>query len=143
VADAGGPLPSRDELTLAWADQILPALGPKARARFRAGRFVEPNDATKVAFALPSDVHRSRCLELRPEVEEVLGRHFGRAVPLELVVESEVSAVTGPGPDIPLVPAEDEENIDPAELMDAPAAGVTSPIDHVMQVFDGAVVVEE
>ena len=37
---------------------------------------------------------------------------------------------------------EEEMSIDPDELRDAPP-GVTSPVDHVMQAFEGATVVEE
>ncbi len=97
-ATAGG-LPDRDALVQAWGDQILRSLPARAKVLFAAGRFVVSDDGT-VAFALPNAAHRERCGEVRPVVEEALSAHFGVAVPLRLVVESEAGApgaATAPG----------------------------------------------
>lgn len=83
---AAVPFPSREELTLAWADQVLEQISARARARFRAGRWVGGGEGEAV-FALPDPVHRSFCEELRPEVERALSAHFGRPIPLRLVVD--------------------------------------------------------
>jgi len=128
--------PSREELTLAWGDHVLGALSNRARSRFRVGRFV-PAEGEVAAFSLPNTLHRDRCEEVRGEVETALAAHFGRRVPLRLQVEAEP-----PGASTPPAPEEDEP-IDPEELRDAPPAGVVSPVDHVMQAFEGATVVEE
>jgi DNA polymerase-3 subunit gamma/tau len=128
--------PSRDDLTLAWGDTILPSLPPKARSRFRAGRFVDVPDPFVAGFALPTPIHRERCTEVQGDVERALAGHFGRRVPLKLLVEAEVGAA-------PPDPPDEEEHIDPRDLRDAPSAGVTSPVDHVMQAFEGATLVEE
>ena len=128
--------PTRDDLTLAWGDIVLPALPPKARARYKAGRFVDVPDQGVAGYALPTAIHRERCAEVQGDVEQALAGHFGRRVPLKLLVEAEVGAVPPDEPD-------DDEHIDPRDLRDAPSAGVTSPVDHVMQAFEGATLVEE
>ena len=128
--------PTRDDLTLAWGDTILPALPPRARARYKAGRFVDVPQAEVAGYALPTPIHRERCAEVQGDVEHALALHFGRRVPLKLLVEAEVGA---PAPDEP----DDEEHIDPRDLRDAPSPGVSSPVDHVMQAFEGATLVEE
>jgi len=115
---------------------VLPVLSNRARSRFRVGRFVA-SEGQSAAFALPNTFHRDRCDEVRPEVEKALGAHFGRKVPLRLQVETEPPAASTPPP------PEEDEPFDPAELRDAPPAGVVSPVDHVMQAFEGATVVEE
>ncbi len=117
-------------------DTILPALPPRARARFRAGRFVDIGDPGLAGFALPTPIHRERCAEVQGDVEQALAGHFGRRVPLKLLVEAEVGAPPADEPD-------DDEQIDPRDLRDAPSPGVTSPVDHVMQAFEGATLVEE
>ena len=131
------PLPTRDELTLAWGDVVLAALPQRAKVRFGAGHFVGVDDAS-ATFALPNPVHRDRCEECRPEVEQALASHFGRPVPLQLVV---AQAGTPPSADMPAPQPDDE--IDLTELRDAPPAEVASPVDHVMQMFEGAEVVED
>ncbi|MEA2901798.1 MAG: polymerase subunit gamma/tau, partial [Actinomycetota bacterium] len=135
-AAATGAFPTRDDLTLAWGDVILPALPPKPRARFRAGRFVDVAEPDTAGFALPTPIHRERCAEVQGDVERALAAHFGRRVPLKLLVETEVGAAPTPEPD-------EEEHIDPRDLRDAPPPGVSSPVDHVMQAFEGATLVEE
>ena len=93
----------------------------------------EPDTA---GFALPTPIHRERCAEVQGDVERALAAHFGRRVPLKLLVETELGAAPAPEPD-------EEEHIDPRDLRDAPSPGVSSPVDHVMQAFEGATLVEE
>ena len=132
------PFPTRDELTLAWGDKVLLSLSPRAKSRFRVGRFVaaEGGNAT---FALPNAIHRDRCEEVRVDVEQALAAHFGRPVPLLLVTEEQ-----GPAPEVGAVPPPpDDGPFDVADLEDAPAAELRSPVDHVLSAFEGATVVEE
>ncbi len=149
------PLPSRDELTLAWADAVLALLSRPARARFSAGRFVG-NHAGSARLALPNAVHRARCEELRPEVEAALAAHFGRPVPLTLVVEGDeptpgqggarrpdgTGSGGGGGQEDLAGGVEDEGGIDVSALTDAPA-DLRSDVERVMAAFPGAEVVEE
>jgi DNA polymerase-3 subunit gamma/tau len=129
-----GELPTRDELTLAWGDRVLGKLSPRAKALYKSGRFTEV-DGTAAVYALPNKVHRDRCERVRDDVEAALATEFGRPVPLRLVVDEEPSA---PPPE-PV----DEVTIDVEEVREATPAAVASPIDHVMQAFEGAEVVED
>jgi DNA polymerase III subunit gamma/tau len=118
-------------------------LSPRAKSRFRVGRFVTPQDG-RATFALPNAIHRDRCEEVRVEVEGALATHFGRPVPLRLITEDQAppSALSSPsgasGP-----PPADDESIDLHDLQDAPDSELRSPLDHVLQAFEGATVVEE
>ena len=137
AAPAGGAFPTRDELTLAWGDVVLAALPQRAKVRFGGGHFVGVDDAS-ATFALPNPVHRDRCEECRAEVEQALAAHIGRAVPLRLtVVEPGTPPIAG------TTETQPDEEIDLTDLRDAPAAEVASPVDHVMQMFEGAEVVED
>jgi len=114
---------------------VLLALSPRAKSRFRVGRFVA-SDGDRATFALPNAIHRDRCEEVRVDVEQALAAHFGRPVPLRLVTEEQ------PPPAAAALPPDDEP-IDPHDLQDAPAAELRSPVDHVLSAFEGATVVEE
>jgi DNA polymerase III subunit gamma/tau len=127
-------LPTRDELTLAWGDRVLDQLSPKAKALYKPGRFVEV-DGGAATYALPNKVHVQRCERVQGDVEAALAAEFGRPVPLRLVVDAT--------PNTPPPEVVEEESIDVEELRDATPAAVASPIDHVMQAFEGAEVVEE
>jgi DNA polymerase-3 subunit gamma/tau len=143
---ATGDLPSRDDLVVAWGDAVLPTLPQKAKVRFAGGRFVDVADGVAV-FGLPNEVHRVRCEEVRPQVEQVLASHFGRPVPLRLVVDD-----GAPPPRIPGVRttpvagdadgAPDDDSIDVSELVDATDAPTTE-IDRITEVFGAVEVVHE
>jgi hypothetical protein len=116
----------RDALTEAWGDGILKELPARVKAFFAAGRFVSVDDEA-AHFALPTAVHRDRCLEMVPTVEEKLSAHFGS--PVKLVLDVDVvapAATTAPGPPAASSPGssgspQDEpeaETIDPAEYAD-------------------------
>ncbi len=143
AAAAGLPLPSRDELTLAWGDKVLLALSPRAKSRFRVGRFVA-SEGDRATFALPNAIHRDRCEEVRVDVEQALEAHFGRPVPLRLLTEDPGAGGTlGAGPAAAGGPPPDDEPIDLDDLQEAPPSEVRSPVDHVLSAFEGATVVEE
>jgi DNA polymerase-3 subunit gamma/tau len=131
---ATGDLPTRDELTLAWGDRVLDQLSPKAKALYKPGRFVEV-DGSAAVYDLPNKVHVGRCERVQSDVEAALAAEFGRPVPLRLVVDET--------PNTPPPEVVEEEQIDVDELRDATPAAVASPMDHVMQAFEGAEVVEE
>jgi DNA polymerase-3 subunit gamma/tau len=95
TSDTASPktaFPTRDELVQAWGDQLISGLRPKAKALFQAGRFVHVEEGRAV-YGLPNETHRTRCEDMRAEVEAALAGHFGRPIPLALVVE--------PGADAP------------------------------------------
>ena len=119
--EVGEALPSREEIVIAWADDILGNLSNKVRVRFQTGRFLA-NESDCVVFALDNQIHLDRCEEVRTEVDNALLNHFGRPVPMRLVIDDDSTA---PPPDIqparsrPTPSDPDEaEAIDPNELMD-------------------------
>lgn len=85
-ASPAAGFPTRDQLVQAWGDTVLSGLRPKAKALYQAGRFVGV-DGERAVFGLPNDIHRQRCEEVRADVEAALAGHFGRPVPLALVVD--------------------------------------------------------
>jgi DNA polymerase III subunit gamma/tau len=102
-------LPSTEELAAAWRDAVLETLAPAAKARFRAGRFLGVVDGgAEAVYGLPNAIHRDRCEERRPEVEAALARHFGRPVPLRLVVDDAGALPPGEAPP-PFEPTSDAE----------------------------------
>jgi hypothetical protein len=144
-AGTGSSLPSRDQLTVAWGDQILSNLPQRAKVRFAGGHWVRVEDGVAV-FGLPNPVHASRCEECRADVEAALAQHFGTAVPIRLVVDGD-----GPDPSAPHLsvapppPGDapgDESSIDPGELTDAPEAA-TSGLDRIAAIFPGAEIVTD
>ncbi len=131
-----GPLPSPSELEAAWEGGVLEALPGLTRSLFRMGRFVE--SSTRAAtFALPNDPHRAHCEKKRTEVEAALAAHFGRPVPLELVVDSDtVDRTTSQAAAPP-----DDDVGDVSALDDAP--GAMSGVDRITQAFPGAELVDD
>jgi hypothetical protein len=137
---SAGQLPTRDELVMAWGDSVLPSLPARAKSRFAPGRFlrVEPD---AVVFGLPNKIHAAKCEEIRPDVEAALAAHFGRAMPLRIVVDEGAipPPERGAAPPSDIDPA--DEVVDLTELTDAPDAPATG-VDVVNQIFPGAEVVE-
>jgi hypothetical protein len=133
-------VPSLAQLSAAW-DGILQALPQRVRVRFASGRLVDPT-ATHAVLALPNDVHRNRCEELRADVEQALAAHFGRPVALRLVADgAAVADVRDAAPPPPEPDAAPEEHIDLDELTDAPAGG--GILDQLTSAFPGAELVDD
>ncbi len=134
--------PTRDQLTLAWADQVWPKLKGTTKALFSSGRFVASEDG-EPTFALPSNHPMARCEQMKPEVEAALSVHFARPVTMTLSVDhgETETPTSGSSPRPPAARApEPEEAIDPDELVDAPlnAAPPPSGIDRLADAFPGA-----
>ncbi len=135
LSPAPGRLPTREELTMAWGDSILPGLRPGVKIYLSSGRFVGV-DAGAATYAVPDRGLLARAEANRAEVEAALSAHFGRSVPLRLVLDEAglvgavVAAPTGPAADDPMT-------IDLDDLVDAPAA-VLSPEQRLLEAFPGA-----
>jgi DNA polymerase-3 subunit gamma/tau len=134
----GGPagdldLPTRDELTKAWGDRVLPSLPARIKAYLALGRFVEVEGSTTV-YAVPDAGLLGRAGQVHADFEAALAAHFGRPVPVRLILdEAPVPAAAAPPP---------EEDDDPArydltEMEDVDAA-VMSPEQRVLDAFPGA-----
>ncbi|MDE0613500.1 MAG: DNA polymerase III subunit gamma/tau [bacterium] len=136
-AEASEPLPSREEIVLAWGDTILGNLSNKAKVRFKDGRFLA-NDPNGAVYALPSQIQIDRCDEVRGEVDSALRQHFGRTVPLRLVVDDDSTAPPpnlSPASERSALTVHDEaEAIDPNELMDEEAVAQEA-ISNIMAAF--------
>jgi DNA polymerase-3 subunit gamma/tau len=140
-AVAAGALPTRDELTVAWADAVVPKLKGMAKALFLPGRFVGEEDG-RVAFAVANDPHRKRAEPFRAEVEAALAAHFGRPVPLTLVLDE--GQRPGPFDRQPSPsPSEPDEAIDLTQLVDAGPQSSDGGIERLTRAFPGAEVIEE
>jgi hypothetical protein len=136
---AAGPAPTREELTLAWGDRILPSLRPAVKMYVANGRFVTSDGAAAV-LAVPDRGLLARAEPHRAEIEAALGQHFGRPVRLQLVIDEAAPPATA-GPAIAPTPSGYEADSDDvaewAEMAEAPEAAVT-PEQRLMQAFPGA-----
>jgi hypothetical protein len=110
--------------------------------RFQIGRFLAVENDVAV-FALPNPVHRDRCEEVRAEVELALSQHFKRPIPLRVVVDAGSASTPEPRPGTPAVQVAADDDVDLDDLRDAPPGTLASPVDHVLQAFEGAKVVED
>jgi DNA polymerase III subunit gamma/tau len=137
---ATGPLPGRDELTLQWADQILPKLKGLPKAIYAPGRFIDSEHGSAV-YALPSTTPLAKGEQYRAEVEAALARHFGRPVPLKLIADKPEVDRSRPAPS-EATPYE-EEVYDPAELVDAPPENARTGMDKLVEAFPGAELLDE
>ena len=137
--------PSREELVMAWGDDLMDRLSRKARARFSAARFIDVQDGTAV-MALPNEPHLRRCEDLRGELENVLAARFGGSLPVRLVVDDGSSAPTLTPTTKPRPVAVDESMVadESIDLDDLVAADVAegSAVDRLTQAFPGAALVE-
>jgi DNA polymerase III subunit gamma/tau len=135
-----GPLPTRQQLTLAWGDHIFPMLRPGVKIYLSAGRFVEVDKSTAV-YAVPDKGLLDRAEPNRGEVEAALAAHFGRPVPLRLVLDA--AADPGAAPPRPATQRpeeqrpEDPDDYDLDDLQNAPIA-VASPEQRLLEAFPGA-----
>jgi DNA polymerase-3 subunit gamma/tau len=148
VAVSTGDLPSRDDLTIAWSDAVLPKLKPRVKGLFASGRFVAVEDGRAV-YGLPGPGLVEKAEAVRPDVEAALAAHFGTPVPLRLVVDSggppppETADEPAAGPPPAEPEPQEEEAIDISDLTDAPAEDVVTGVDHLSAAFPGSEIVED
>lgn len=92
-----GPLPSRDEVTVAWGNEIFDALSPPLRRRFSVARFLESR-GDAVRLAMSAAAVSSVTAEQHQEVEARLAEHFGYRVAV-LLTEDDHSTPAPPDPE--------------------------------------------
>ena len=130
-------LPSREDIVIAWADAILGNLSNKVRVRFQTGRFLA-NEPDGAIFALDNQIHLNRCEEVRTEVDNALLEHFGRPVPMRLVVDDQSTASPPdqqPAGSLPTPSDNDEDKAtDPEDLVDDETS-VQQAISTLMAAF--------
>ena len=93
-----GPLPSRDEMTVAWGNEIFDSLSPPLKRRFSVARFLESQDDA-VRLAMPAAAVSSITAEQYQEVETRLAEHFGYRVAV-LLAEDDCSTPAPPDPEM-------------------------------------------
>jgi hypothetical protein len=136
-ADGRGALPSRDELTKAWGDTVLPGLPPAVKAYVSSGRFVDA-DADVAVFALPDDGLLRRAQPVRGALEGALAAHFGRPVPVRLVRDEKAPPVGGSPSEPAGGPDEDDPSTWDLEGLTDAGPGVVSPEQRLLEAFPGA-----
>jgi hypothetical protein len=109
------PAPTRDELTKAWGDTVLPALANGIRSIYRQGRWTAVDDGV-ATFVLPNDVYRDRARDRKADVERALGSHFGTHLALRLDVERDGGA---PSPGSTAAPRSTEARVEVEEEVSA------------------------
>jgi hypothetical protein len=129
------PFPTRDDLALAWGDTVLRSLKARVKGLYGSGRFVAVEDDHAV-FGFESATLGEMADQARPDVEAALSAHFGRPVPVRIVVDPGTAAAVPGAPAAPVAEAH-EEMPDLTELTDAPPDART-PIDHLRSAFPGA-----
>jgi hypothetical protein len=128
-------MPTREQLTMAWGDEVLPGLRPGVKVYLSSGRFVGVDNSAAV-YAVPDQGLLARAEPLRGEVEAALSAHFGRPVPLRLILDDAQWPRLAAAPAPP--PPEDPAEYDLAELQDAAPAPVLSPEQRLLEAFPGA-----
>jgi DNA polymerase III subunit gamma/tau len=149
-SQSGDAPPAPSELVPAWEGQILGKLAIPVRSKWRGGRWTEPAGET-LRFGVPNEWHQKACEDTRRDVEEALAAHFGRRVPVAVVVDGaggpaaadagRALGAPGPGPVDP-GPDEHDDHIDPSELRDASDV-TTGGVDLLMREFGGQLVEED
>ncbi len=131
------------DIAALWEAVVLPALSKRARARFQGGHFVDSN-ADRATFALPNEMHRDRCTEVRPEVDGILERHVGRRVRFDLVVADAEPVAPATAADPSTAAASGDETIDISNIDHLVDADVEpqSELTRLTEIFPGAEVVE-
>lgn len=132
---------------MAWGDRILASLRPAVKVYVANGRFLASEPGAAV-YAVPDKGLLTRAGPNRAELEAALSAHFGRPVPLRLVLDDGPAAAPVPveGGAVPAPRRADEHEGDPeddpagydwAEMEEAPA-GVVSPEQRLLEAFPGA-----
>jgi DNA polymerase III subunit gamma/tau len=142
------PMPSRDDLTVAWGDSIVSNLRPPVRAYLGSGRFVGV-EGGEALYALPDRPLLSRAEDVKDEAEQALSTHFGRRVVLRLCHDTGAAGVAPTAPPLEqsaarsrppaevIGRADGPEGYDLEDLRDA-EPHVVSPEQRLFEAFPGA-----
>ena len=124
---------TRDDLTTAWGDHVLPGLPGPVRAFLAAGRFVSVEGTTAV-FALPDAPLLPRAEKVKGEAEAALSASFGRAVRIRLVHDQ----LAAPAPATPTEWTGEDLSIEDMEDLQNAGPAVVSPEQRLLEAFPGA-----
>ncbi len=122
----------------------LDEVSQKTRVRFKGGRILGV-EGTTVIFGVPNDIHRTRCIDLKGEVEQSLGTHFGQTVTVEIRVDGDAPAPTMDPAKIEPAPkptAEADEDIGPVEELADATDQSANGVDRLTKAFPGSKVID-
>jgi len=131
-----------------WSTQITTGLKGLSRAMFAATKLVGARDGT-IVIAAPNDTHRQKCQQAVKDLDALVLAAVGVKVPIHVVVDGAVglddlslSEQVAAPPPAPVV-AEDDDEIDVAELVDVPPGSVQTTDDKLLEAFPGSSFVDE
>jgi hypothetical protein len=123
-------LPSAGEVAAAW-EGVLAQVKPAVRSRFASARVVAVDSA--LVLAVENRFLQADCEARRGEVEAALTARFGRPVPIRITIGSATAEAPAP----PSGHGPEEEQIDLAQLVDAPPGAAVDPHERLKQAFPG------
>ena len=103
---------------------------------------METSGAT-ARFALPNEAHRNNCEPRCAEVAEALSSHFGRRIPLELVVDDQQGDGDSTGADGGEQDADDAVDFDEVAALDDAPDALAEGLARLHDAFPGATLEEE
>jgi DNA polymerase-3 subunit gamma/tau len=138
--------PDAAMLDAAWNASVVANLKNLTRAMYKSGQFVAVHNGTAI-FAVDNVFARDRCEQSRPDVEKALAAHFGRPIPMRLIIKDEAAAYGGQSAPVAVVERRDESDhmdhsFDPDDLVDAPASGA-SGLERLAAAFPGAEIIDD
>lgn len=133
-----------------WTSQVVPAMKSFSRAIVAATRLVGARDGS-VVLAAPNDVHRSKCLQYRADIDAAVEKAVGARVPVVFVVDGSAAddepatasaATAAPSPASSSAAVPHDEDVDLDELVDVPPEAVQTPTDRLLEAFPGSKIIE-
>ena len=125
------------DLVAAWPS-IVRTLKATVRALYSAVDVVGMEGDTLVVAA-PSDMHKKKCLELKDQVQSALSAAAGRAIELDVRVQSARKTPTAARPSASAREVSEPVSVDEVADSDAP---VESVVDQIAKSFPGARIVD-
>ncbi|MGD9791938.1 MAG: DNA polymerase III subunit gamma/tau [Acidimicrobiia bacterium] len=138
--------PDAAMLDAAWNASVVANLKNLTRAMYKSGQFVAVHNGTAI-FAVDNVFARDRCEQSRPDVEKALAAHFGRPIPMRLIIKDEAAAYGGRSAPVAAAEHRDDSDhmdhsFDPDDLVDAPASGA-SGLERLAAAFPGAEIIDD
>ncbi len=131
-----------DQIPSLFETRVRPALRGMTKAIYMGAQVGSMSDGALV-ISFTGEPHRVRAEEYRLEVERALAAAAGRAIPLSLVVDHATHDDNNVVHLKRVEPAQADEDVDTADLVDVPPDAIISPIDRLTQAFPGSEIIDE
>lgn len=113
------------------------------RAIYSVPKVIGARDGS-LLVAAPNEAHRAKCEQHRADAEAAIAAVVGAAVPLQFTVDATHDDRPAGAPTAAAeAPADDGEEIDLHDLVDAPPESVVTPIERLAQAFPGSELLDE